>query len=78
MPELVQELSGSQEELCCVEAIWYFCNKGFKSPDSQAALPTKYYSLVPKNLETSAWNLLQITILVPKILKWLIDYLKSL
>ena len=51
-------------------------NKGFRKPKSQAALLTKFYRLAPNNFGPSAWNLLHITILTPKILKWLLDFLK--
>ena len=49
-----------------------------KKPESQVALLSKFYRLVPKNLGPSPWNVLHIAILLPKILKWLLDFFKNL
>jgi len=40
-----------------------------RKPKSQVAMPTKFYSLAPKILGPSPWNVLHIAILFPKILK---------
>jgi hypothetical protein len=39
--------------------------------------PTEFYEVAPNVSESSVWDLLNATVLAPRILRWILDYWKS-
>jgi len=50
--------------------------EGCAHPERQVALTTKFGTVEPNICGSSVWNLLVFTILEPRILRWLLDFLK--
>jgi hypothetical protein len=53
--------------------IWSFLKQGCTNPGLQVAMVTKFCTVVPNICGSSVWDLLHATLLVPRILRWLID-----
>jgi len=45
-----------------------------RNPGCQVAWVTKFYTAKHNVFESSVWNLLHLTLLVSRILRWLLDF----
>jgi len=66
-----------------MERIQFACQKlGFiqecANPGRQVARPTEFYKMAPNVCESLVWDLLHATVLVLRILSWILDFWKSL
>ena len=48
-------------------------NQGFTNPRCHIATMNEFYMLAPNVYESSVWELLLVTIVAPRILRWLLD-----
>jgi hypothetical protein len=55
--------------------IGQYLEQGCTNPGCQVAVASKFYTVAPKS---SVWNFLHATVLAPRILKWLPDFLENL
>ena len=46
------------------------------NPRLQVIAATKFSTVWPNMVESTVWNLLNVTILAPRILRWFLDFLK--
>jgi len=56
---------------------WYYARQGFTSPWRQAVVATRFFfTVVRDTCEFSVWTLFRAYLIVPRIVRWLIDFWK--
>ena len=52
--------------------------QGYTNPGRQVTRTTKFCAVAPNIFGSSVWNLLHVTILAPRILRWLLNFKKNI
>ena len=56
-----------------IAKMYYKQNLSCMNPERRVVVATKYFTVAPNICVPSARNLLQVTIMAPRILRWLLD-----
>jgi len=59
---------------CCTYESGFELEKGCTNPGHQVTIATQFYVTVPNICGSSVWNLPDVTLLVPRILRWLLHF----
>jgi hypothetical protein len=63
-----------RKSLCHAE---YLHNKGCTNAGLHIAVGNKFCTVATKSCGSSAWNVLYLTFLVPRMLRWLLEFLEQ-
>jgi hypothetical protein len=61
---------------CSVITLIYTLQQVCTNPGLQVTRATKFCTVVPNTCGSSAWNLLHVTLLAPRILRWFLVFWK--
>jgi len=60
--------------LCCIYESGFELEQRCTNPGHQVTMATQFCVMVPNIFASSAWNLPDVTLLVLRILRWLLDF----
>ena len=73
-PFVTISLSGQGQFVAPEEVDTFSLDGGYMDTRCLVAVTTKYHTVAPNICGPSLWNLLHVTLLVPRILRWLLDF----